>query len=404
MATGTPVSVQEILDELTGGLHTGDNVVLQADEDADVDRILAAALRPGSDSAPLVYITFHRSLSEVHRRFEESWDPERLLLVDCSGKVDDESAVPDVRVQRMPDATSASLRATLQQAMLDLGPGTTYVFDGLTAMQQRWSSDEALSLFVWACPKLYEERTIAYWTLQRAAHTPAFLSRLAQVTQVVIDCGRAGDREWMELRKAQGRSEDLLDARIDFVAEGDTLRVLERTPPSRQRVGRLIKQQRVAAGFSQAELARRVGVSASALSQTERGHHGISGDVLMRVWAALGVPVGEPGAGQSTHQVFPRSSRTTQETQPGVTVEAVAEVTDLGVHLVVCEPGASGNRPFFATKRREFAVVLDGLLQISIGQSDETLQQGDAIVVDEPVRAWRNPADVPARVLWALLE
>lgn len=404
MATGTPASVRELLDELTDGLRTGDNVVLQADEEADVDGILAAGLQLGPEQVPLVYITFRRSPAEVQRRFGADWDPDRVLLVDCSGEADAEPAVSGMHVQHMPDATPEAVRSTLQQAMLDLGPGTTYVFDGLTAMQRRWSPDEALSLFLWACPKLYEERTIAYWTLERAAHTPAFLSRLAQVTQVVIDLGRAGDRQWMELRKAQGRSDDLLDARIDFVADGDAVQVLERTPPSRQRVGRLIKQQRVAVGLSQAELARRVGVSASALSQTERGHHGISGDVLLRVWAALGVPMSALDAGQSTHRMFPRSDRTTEQIQPGVTMETVAEVPGLGVYLVECDPQASGTRPFFSTKRREFAVVLDGLLQVSIGQSDETLQQGDAIVVNAPVRAWRNPADVPVRALWVLLE
>lgn len=51
----------------------------------------------------------------------------------------------------------------------------------------------------------------------------------------------------------------------------------------------------MAAGLSQAELARRIGVSPSALSQVERGRHGLSGETLTRLWAILGVPFG-PGA------------------------------------------------------------------------------------------------------------
>lgn len=398
----TPTTMQEIVAELTGGLRTGDNVVFQVGEEADADLVLATALQPGPDSAPLVFISFARSPGEVHRRFATGWDPQRLLLVDCSGALDAEPAPPGVRVQHLPEATLPDVRSMLQQAMLDLGPGTIYVFDGLTAMQQRWSAQDALSLFVWACPKLYEERTIAYWTLERAAHTPAFLAKLAQVTQVVIDLGREGERQWMELRKAQGRPDDLLDGRVEFVAQGETVRLLERTPLDRPRVGRLIKQQRVAAGLTQAELARRVGVTASGLSQIERGHTGVSGEVLMRVWAALGVPVGEPDPGQSTHRVFPRSDRTAEEAQSGVRVETIVESPDMALYVVECQPGASGSRPFFSTKRREYAVVLDGLLQLSIGQSDETLQQGDAILITEPVRAWRNPADVSVRALWML--
>jgi len=402
--TDTPTSVRDILDELTGGLRPGDNVVLQSDDETDTDPVLAAALQPKPDEAPLVYVSFQLSPGEVSRRFRLGRTPDSFLIVDCSTRGQDaEPAAPDVQVQRLADATAETVRSTLQTITHELGPGTTYVFDGLTGMQERWNADEALSLFLWACPKLYEERTIAYWTLRRTVHTPAFLSRLSQATQVVVDLGRAGDRCWMELRKAAGRPDDLLDARIEFVTDDGGARLVERSPAARQGVGKLIKQQRTAAGLSQAELARRVGVSASALSQTERGRHGISGDVLIRVWEALGVTLSEVHAGRLTHRVFPRSGRVLEDAQPGLQVETILEDADMEAYILQCSPGASGNRPFFATKRREFGVVLDGVLQVSIGQSDETLQQGDAIVVNEPLRAWRNPADVPARALWMLL-
>lgn len=404
MAIGSPTSVQSLFDELTGGLRTGDNVVLQTDVEADAELLLASVLKPSPERAPLVYISFRLPPGEVHRRFAADWDPERFLLIDCSpGGSQADPAPAEVNVEHLAEATPEAVRSTLQAVTRALGAGTTYVFDGLTGMQERWSADEALSLFLYACPKLYEERTIAYWTLQRTAHTSAFLSKLAHVTQVVIDLGGEGERRWMELRKAHGRADDLIDGRIEFTADADGVRLLDHIRANPQRVGRLIKQQRVAAGLSQAELARRVGVSPSALSQTERGHHGVSGDVLVRVWEALGIPFGSMDRAQQTHQVFPRSGRVTEELQHGVTAETLLRLPDIAAHLLVCEPRASGHRPFFATKRREFAIVLDGVLQLGIGQSEETLQQGDAIVVDELIRSWRNPADVPARALWTLL-
>jgi len=397
--TATPASVKQILEELTGGLRAGDNVVLQADAEVDAHFVLAGVLELDPERGPVVYVSFRLPPEEIHHRFGSA-----LLVVDCTGTgVAAEPPRNDVGVQHIRDATPAAVREVLYRVTQELGAGATYVFDGLTAMQRRWSTEGALSLFLWMCPKLYEERTIAYWTLERSAHTPAFLAKLAQITQVVIDLGRDGERWWMELRKAHGRSEDLLEGRIAFVVEPDGVQVVDRSPVNRQRVGRLIRRQRIAAGLSQAELARRVGVSPSALSQTERGHHGISGDVLMRVWEALGVPLGDLEAQRSTHRVFPRSSHSAEEIQPGVTAETVVQSADFTVHLLLCEPGASGNRPFFSTKRREFGVVVDGVLQLSIGQSEETLQQGDAILVNDPVRAWANPADVPARAVWALL-
>lgn len=400
----TPTDAQHLFDELTGGLQTGDNVVLQTDHESDADLVLAAALRPTPERAPLVYISFRLSPGEVHRRFATGWDPRRFLLVDCCpSAADAEPAPDDVHVRHLQDATPEEVRATVQAVTKELDAGATYVFDGLTGMQERWSPDEALSLFLWACPKLYEERTIAYWTLQRSAHTPVFLSRLAQVTQVVINLGHDGDRRWMELAKAHGRPDDLVGGRVEYRADSGGVRLLNSAPATRHRVGRLIKQQRLCSGLSQSELARRVGISPSALSQTERGHHGVSGDVLLRVWEALGVSLSMLEAGPATHQVFPRSGRLLGALQPGVTAETIVESPELSAHLVVCDPGASGHRPLFVTKRPEFAVVLEGVLQLSIGQSVETLQQGDAILVREPVRGWRNPADQTARALWTLL-
>lgn len=395
--TGPP-TVHAVLDELAEGIRSGDNVVLQAGEHRDAEAVLRGALRAAPGAA--VYVSFRLPAEEVRSRFADAWDPQRFQLIDCHTPTGDSD---DPAVQAVPPPTPQTVRTQLSELSTRLGEGTRYVFDGLTELQQRWSPDEALSLFLWACPKLYEERTVAYWTLERPAHTPAFLARLSQVTQVVIDLGREDDHSWMVLRKAAGRPDRVVDARVDFATDGETVLQLERQPSGQQRVGRLIKQQRTTAGLSQAELARRVGVSPSALSQTERGRHGMSGDVLMRVWEVLGVPLAELGSGAPTHRVFPRSSRHVETLLPGVTDETIVDSPDVAAHQLVFHPGASGTRSPFMTKRREFVVVLDGVLEVTIGRSEETLLQGDAILVVEPVRSWRNPAAEPARVLWVLL-
>ena len=75
----------------------------------------------------------------------------------------------------------------------------------------------------------------------------------------------------------------------------------------------------------------------------------------------------------------------------------------LALHELTVAAGASGRRPF-ETKQPELVLVLQGALELQLGQETHTLQQGDAILVpSQPVTGWRNPARDPARVLWAVL-
>ena len=74
------------------------------------------------------------------------------------------------------------------------------------------------------------------------------------------------------------------------------------------------------------------------------------------------------------------------------------------MHVLTFAGAGSGRRPF-ETKQRELLLILDGALELQLGQDTHTLQQGDAILLNaQPVTGWRNPAVEPARVLWLLLE
>src|SRR5690606_36377213 len=55
----------------------------------------------------------------------------------------------------------------------------------------------------------------------------------------------------------------------------------------RQRLAESLRTLRISRGVGQAELARRVGISPSALSQAERGVRGVSAETLTHIWEAL---------------------------------------------------------------------------------------------------------------------
>jgi transcriptional regulator with XRE-family HTH domain len=190
-----------------------------------------------------------------------------------------------------------------------------------------------------------------------------------------------------------------------YVIDGDRVDVLGQAAGTRERIGEQVRAQRIAAGLSQAELARRIGVSPSALSQVERGRHGLAGETLTRLWATLGVAFGPgPSPTRAPYRLARRGAHQLLVLGAGMHGETILqEPTGLAMHELTFDPGGSGRRPF-ETKQAELLLILDGALELQLGQTTHTLQQGDAILLTtQPITGWRNPAGQPARVLWLIL-
>lgn len=402
----TPTTGLEPVDELIGGLRIGDNVVIHGSSEEVATPLLAGALRAAAGHDRLVYATFREAPRTVFERFGDAWDADRFVLLDCRETPASDDTVPaGMRVERPLDGVDpAAVGRALLRMGLEWGPGTCYVIDGLSDVTQRWDEAAALDLFLSTCPGLYQQRTIAYWVLTADALSRRSLARLEQITQVMLDVYAQGEELVIELRKAAGRPVQLRGGSLRATVEGDQLRVIRRLVGTRERAGELVRQRREALGLSQAELARRVDITPSALSQAERGSHGLSGDVLTRVWEAMDVPFGpDPSATRSPLEVF-RRGRTSTAMNNRLQLETILKTADFGAHLVRFPPDASGSGAPFPTKQREFVVVLDGVLELRVGQATEALQAGDAALVSgQPVAAWSNPGTLEARALWMML-
>ena len=407
------------LDELLGGLGVGDNVVWQAPDPADIEPFVEAFLVTAHGDTPLTYLSFRLPPAAVLDRFGQVWDSDRFTFLDGWTGSQHASSEPSVAVaglppralvRRLKDPTdSEQVNRELSEIEDELGPGARYVFDDLTSMQRLWGPEPALALFLRCCPRLYQERTVAYWLLERDAHPPTFRSQLADITQVILDLDTTATQpaeRTLQVVKADGHSPAVLGRTLRYaVGDNGAIDVLRTASGTRERIGEQIRAERIATGLSQAELARRIGVSPSALSQVERGRHGLSGETLTRLWATLDIPYG-PAANPSPlpYRLARRGARQPVAPAPGVSGETVLqEPSGLAVHELTFAANSSGRRPF-ETKQPELLLLLEGALELQLGQDTHTLQQGDAILLaTQPVTGWRNPAREPARVLWLLL-
>src|SRR5690606_33326467 len=141
-----------------------------------------------------------------------------------------------------------------------------------------------LELFLTACPRLYRRRSLAVWPVDRGRHRPAFLRRLTEITQVVVEVTRADGHVRLTVRKADGRDAAVTGRSVIARVVGDDLVALAPASSTRALLGTAVRDRRLASGLTQADVARRVGITPSALSQVERGVRGPSGDTLVRLW------------------------------------------------------------------------------------------------------------------------
>jgi transcriptional regulator with XRE-family HTH domain len=407
-----PTSGTQLLDALIDDVQVGDNLVIAGDGDAPLDLLADRFVTAARGRVPLVMV-----------RVASPWRgpvPDGVMVLDWSAVL---SGRPVKRSGALePGATLPQALASLRAADEAVGTGAAFVFDRLDAVQAAWSDAEAMELFLSTCPRLYRRRSLALWPIELSARRPTFLRRLTEVNQVVgemvadqavdtrergveVDPVTSADPAFvLTVRKADGRASEVVGrSRRVTVADGDLL-ALGPATSTRQRLGTMLREQRLARGLAQAELARRVGITASALSQMERGVRGPGGDTLVRLWEVLGVPFGPPAGDDAGYVVARRSGRERRTLQDGLVGERLLDDPTTGqVWRVEVAPGAQGDRGPFPVKAPESLTVVRGVLDVTLGGRIETLHEGDALLSTRAaIGGWCNPGSTPAEVLWYL--
>ena len=210
------------LDHLLDSFKTGDNVIWEVDAGTYVEvflqHFMEQSLRQGYQ---VVYVSFNVSPATLNQTFRSLPRQENLTLLDCftSGKGNEDpvftrfyrkpSPLQKVKVVRAKDPrTPSSFRTILDRIAVEKGARTRYIFDSVTGMQDAWGEEEATyKFFTYSCPRLYDLQTVAYWVLEKDAHSPSFKANLRHVTQVVIDLSRREEGDlWLKVNKLKGRS------------------------------------------------------------------------------------------------------------------------------------------------------------------------------------------------------
>lgn len=185
-------------------------------------------------------------------------------------------------------------------------------------------------------------------------------------------------------------------------------------------IGDRLREERVKAGISQRELARRTGMSASLISQLEGGLSKPSVGTLYAIVTELGVSLDRLIRGEDFLEpvnlmdderqdlvsplVHP-GERQSIDLDSGVRWEELSAGTEDDVdflHATYEVGGASTpDETLMRHQGREYGYVMRGTLGIQIGFTEYVLKSGDSIAFDStrPHRLF-NKGDVPVHAIW----
>lgn len=417
------------LDNLLGGLKCGENLVWEVEAGTYIDLFAGKFIHCSLTlEHNVVYVSFNRSPMTMSQRLKGFPNLRNLTLVDCftSGKGNNDQTFSRfysmyrdsfehsvVQIEQPDDISN--FREVLNRIEEEKGEGTRYIFDSLTGMQALWNDEtETYQFFTYACPRLFDLETVAYWILEKEAHTSVFRANLRHVTQIAIDLSCQDEQLFLKVSKAEGRASTSLYKPQKFETWDDS--VVFRQAETREIVGlgSKVKALRQRRGLSQKELAKRTGHSASFISQLERNLISPSIDSLVQLGDKLNVQLAYffPQQRQSvSNTIILRKNQRTDCIPDGsftsdVQCQRLTSDTSnrrMEALMITLPEGTHISEHPFLRKGDELIIITEGELEIGIKNKKYILREGDTIYLSSVVpQYWRNVGEVSAKAIWVL--
>ncbi|MEE8400157.1 MAG: helix-turn-helix domain-containing protein, partial [Desulfobacterales bacterium] len=415
------------LDDILDGLRIGDNVVWYDDAGSLASIFCVNLLRTSLDQRKsLIYISFDHSPKSILERIGELGNSRYLTILDCftNGKGEGSDVFQQfyeakqskrqcqiVKVDEPENADHvAGAFYGLHRTMKD---DVRFIFDSLTGMQELWGGeDQILKFYSHACPRLYELNTIAYWIVEKDAHSQRLKAHLNKITQVAIDLSLKRGKTSLTVLKAEKRDLEILNRPVDYWnKDNEILFETGRNGGGRIELGSRLKELRTQRGLSQTELAKLVGVTPSTISQVESNLIHPSLPALFKMSEVLSVhvnyffPVSPDQIGQV---VFPASDAVGVQLA-GIAKEKISSkmLTPVDLdsktesYIIEIPPGTKLPSHFFVHKGEEMGYLISGELTLTMDSTAHSVGPGDMVYLTMDVpQQWENPGDEPAELLW----
>jgi len=415
------------LDRLLGGLYIGDNVVWHDDAGSLASVFCLNFIQASqSQDRPLIYVSFDRSPKNLLDKLGSLSDNPTLTILDCftNGKgagspiflkfYEETESERQCHIVRVEDPRNTNHFMDVLYGIHATKEGDVrFVFESITGMQELWGGEEhIINFYSHSCPRLYELNTVAYWILEKSAHSAKLRAQINQIAQVAIDLAIKRGTTSLTILKAEKRSLDNLHRPHNYWTKDLTVTFdAERRTSGRVDLGLRLKELRTKRGLSQTELAKLVGVTPSTISQVESNLIYPSLPALLKMAEILSVEISsffQDQTEQKKRFIFPAAEAAEvkfPDLPAGAVVAKLLSPIDFDLkaepYLIEIPPKEKLPSHFFIHKGEEIGYLLSGRLQVKLEKAAYSLRSGDVIyLTSEMPTQWKNPGPGVARLLW----
>lgn len=416
------------LDHLLGGLFIGDNVIWYDNAGSLASPFCMNFIQVSqTQNKPFIYVSFDRSPKNLLEKLGPLAESQHLTILDCftHGKGDGSEIfskfyekdgarwpyqIIKVNEPWKPEKVIESVYGLHKTMKGDV----RFVFESLTGMQDLWKGEEhILKFYTHSCPRLYELDTIAYWIIEKGAHSDRLKAHINQIAQVAIDLSIKRGKSALTILKAEKRRPDTLNKATEFWNDGMAIHFNSERhrSPGQINLGLRIKELRTKQGLSQKELANLVGVTPSTISQVESNSIYPSLQALFKMAEILSVDISSFfqkitdlknqvvfSSREGVNTAFPDLPKgcITGKLLTPIDFDSKAEA-----YIIEILPKKSLPSHFFIHKGNEIGYVLSGKLQTQINNAVHTANEGDIIyLTSEMPSQWKNPGTKTTKLLW----
>jgi len=425
-----------VLDSLIDSLYAGDNIVWEVDAGTSYETFVHNFIKQSlADNQNVIYVNFNKSPQSIYQQifnysFNETNNPpfppllkggeggllgENFILLDCftSGKGKNDRAFlkfydhnPDSRVIKVDKPSDIAHFTNVLNSLEDRFPASKYIFDSLTGMQDLWGDEgNTYKFFTYMCPRLYDLGTVAYWILEKEAHSHTFKANLGHITQVVLELYKRKDKLYIKALKLDGRSNREAFKPHQYEIDGKKISIKPIRKETTLDIGTKLKELRTKLGISQKELAEKVDLTPSFISQLEHNQIIPSLPSFLQICNALGVNpsvLWEDSIANDESWLIRKekiSSNLLSE-ESGFRIFNIIKNGKHSSNIAIIEPHTKVKKDFLVQQGKELIYVLKGSVSLVRKGKESILNEGDSVYFkEEHPSVWKNEGDEKAELL-----